>query len=94
MDGVFSIFALLKFIFPLIMIMTGVDISMIQVQIKKDKLPVLFCMNALQTKFIFALIRTMTGVDISNIQYSRYSRLDMIDIDGLLIRSFMSHKIA
>jgi len=33
MEGVFSFFAVLKFIFPLIMIMTGVDISTIQVAI-------------------------------------------------------------
>jgi len=33
LDGVFNLYALLKFIFPLIMIMTGVDMSMAQVAI-------------------------------------------------------------
>ena len=36
MEGVFSVFALLKFIFPLIMIMSGMDMSWSQVNKYRD----------------------------------------------------------
>ena len=34
-DGAFSLFAVLKFIFPLIMIMSGVDMSLFQVELNR-----------------------------------------------------------